>query len=393
MKKKFFVAACVATMVMGCAMTANAADLQDGLVGYYTFDDTLENSASSTGGSAKLHGGAGETWNSPAVGTANYAEGKNGKAYEFLGDQETRGEGLELDAKITGSDFTISTWVNATNFGDGTTSMLFAVNTVLTQDDACFSMNSLNGYNGSVLFGKIWDWGNRNDTFVCLDGDNTGTIFTTGKWVHVTITGKSGEQKLYLNGNEYASSTSTNDLVVNNLKNAALFLGINWWDKSFAGLMDDVLVYDRVLSADEVKALYENNGSPIVDSGTVDGDASVYAQYKKEADGEYTVRVVAEVGIADLDSYAGAGFRCTKTAQATASAEAQLSTVVFKSIMANGSKVEAADGNYFIVTEIKDVPADGVVYVRPSYTLVGSSDGAKDFVDKEYTINMANIVK
>lgn len=69
MKKKFLVAACAATMAMGCAMTANAADTESGLVGYYTFDDTLANQASTNGGSAKLHGGAGDTWNSNATGT------------------------------------------------------------------------------------------------------------------------------------------------------------------------------------------------------------------------------------------------------------------------------------------------------------------------------------
>ena len=123
MKKKFLVAACAATMAMGCAMTANAADTESGLVGYYTFDDTLANQASTNGGSAKLHGGAGDTWNSNATGTENYTVGKNGKAYEFLGDGTTRGEGLELDVKLSKA-FTISFWVNADTVNSAT-SMAF----------------------------------------------------------------------------------------------------------------------------------------------------------------------------------------------------------------------------------------------------------------------------
>lgn len=398
MKKKFLVAACAATMAMGCAMTANAADTESGLVGYYTFDDTLANQASTNGGSAKVHGGAGDTWNSPAKGSATYVEGVNGKGYLFTGDVDsTRGEGLELDAKVTGEEFTLSGWIKASDFGVGTTSMMFAVNTVVSTNDACFSVNTLNGFNGSVLFGKIWDWDNRNNTFVCLDGDNSGSKFTKDKWTYITITGKSGEQKLYFNGELQAASTSTNALVVNNLKNATLFLGINWWDKSFGGIMDDVSLYERTLTAEDVKALYENSGRPVVDSNQVNTDPSVYVQYKKQTDGKYTVRVVGEVSLEGTfaesvnNTYNGVGFRCAKSASAVAAAESYASTVVFKSLVANGATVTAADGKYFVVTEITDVAKDATIYASPVYVKADKTVGT--FTDKEYTIKMADIIK
>lgn len=397
MKKKFLVAACAATMAMGCAVTANAADTESDLIGYYTFDDTLANTVSSNG-TAKIHGGAGETWNSPATGAAAYTEGVNGKGYLFTGDEGTsRGEGLELDAKTSGSDFTLSGWIKATNFGVGTSSMMFATNTVVEANDACFSINTLNGFNGSVLFGKIWDWDNRNDTFVCLDGDNTGEKFTTDKWVYVTVTGKSGEQKLYFNGELQASSTSTNDLVVNNLKGATIFLGINWWDASFGGVMDDVSLYDRALTAEDVSALYNQDGRPVVDSAEVNADPSMYVQYKKQTDGKYTVRVVGEVTLDGTftdslnTTYKGAGFRCAKSLAGLSVSDYYLSTVVFKSLMANGAEVTAADGKYFIVTEITDVSNTDTIYVTPAYTLADDTQGS--FADTEYTINMANIIK
>ena len=64
MKKKFFAVALATTMVASSAIPAMAdtvsTDTETGLIGYYTFDDTLKNAIGE--GSAKLHGGAGETW-------------------------------------------------------------------------------------------------------------------------------------------------------------------------------------------------------------------------------------------------------------------------------------------------------------------------------------------
>lgn len=390
MKKKFLVAACAATMALGMSLTANAADTESGLVGYYTFNDTLANSASTKGGAASLHGGAGDTWNASATGTAAYAQGVNGKGYMFTGDVNgARGEGLELDAKTTGSDFTLSAWIKASDFGDGTTSMMFAINTVDLSNDAVFSLNTLNGFKGTVLFGQIWDWTHRNDTFVCLDGDNTDKIFSLDEWVHVTITGKSGEQKLYLNGEMKAESNSTNALVVDNLKNASIFLGINWWDKSFGGIMDDVSLFDRALSAEDVAALYANNGIPTVDTTDVAESPKTYAQYKKVADNNYTLRIVSEVAIEESQyaNYKGIGFRCSKVE--SKGGDKYFGTNVYTSIKANGETITAAQGKCFVVLEITGVVSDAVLYVQPMSQDADSDDN----LGNEVTVNMAHIIK
>ena len=231
-------------------------DIITDLIGYYTFDGSLANKASVTGGKAILHGGAGDTWNQSATGTANYENSKNGfgKAYHFLGDGNTRGEGLQLDAKVTGTDFTISFWVNPEDYGVATTSLVFA-----NHDDSCFTINSLNDFRCSALLGKLWDWNNRGNNFVCLDGDNTENgKASVGNWTMVTITNKNGEQKLYFDGVEktQGNNSSQNALVTEVLKNQEIFLGINYWDASFKGLMDEVRIYDRALTAEDIAKLY-----------------------------------------------------------------------------------------------------------------------------------------
>ncbi len=235
------------------AEDSKAADISTGLVGYYDFEDSLANKASLTGGTAKLHGGAGDTWNSAATGTENYSDSIEGfgKAYHFLGDTDAgRGEGLELDAIVAGTEYTVSFWVKPENYGVGTTSLVFA-----NHDESCFSINSLNGFNCSALLGKLWDWDNRGSSLVCLDGVNSGDIAAINKWTMVTVTCKSGEQKLYFNGREQASATSVQANVTETLKEQPIFLGINWWDESFKGLMDEVRIYNRVLTAEDIAEL------------------------------------------------------------------------------------------------------------------------------------------
>ena len=244
-------------------------DITTGLVGYYGFENSLDNEVSKTGGKAGLHGGAGETsWSSPASGSAVYANSKDnsfGKAYKFLGDTGSveggdfaRGEGLQLDAKVPNTEYTISFWVNPEDYGVPTTSLVFANH----GNDSCFTVNSLNEYRCSVLLGKLWDWDNRGSSFVCLDGDKDGDKAAVGSWTMVTITCKSGEQKLYFNGTEQASADSSNAGVIETLKGQDIFLGINWWDASFKGLMDEVYIYNRVLSSEDVSELYKTGKIP-----------------------------------------------------------------------------------------------------------------------------------
>jgi|GEM_PF-2761600 len=227
------------------------------LVGYYQFENDLSNTVS-TGSSASLHGGAGDTWDAEPTGTAAYATGKNGTAYEFLGDSgAVSGEGLELDATITSDEYTISLWIKATNFGSPSSSMVFA-----NHGDSTFSINSFNGFNGSVFIGKSGAWGDMGNSLVALGGSST--VFPTNKWTYLTVTSKSGDQKLYMNGAQLAAYSSTHALVVEALKNQKIFLGINKSDASFKGFMDDVAVFGRALDSTEVKALYDNDGDPSV---------------------------------------------------------------------------------------------------------------------------------
>lgn len=75
---------------------------------HYTFDDKLTDEISNAGAAIVKNKPAANN-NAAGESTADYVEGKSGKAIHFSGDGTH--DGLKLDASITSSDYTISMWV------------------------------------------------------------------------------------------------------------------------------------------------------------------------------------------------------------------------------------------------------------------------------------------
>ena len=235
----------------GIKGTAEAAsvDITSDLIAYYPFDDSLDNIVSKTGGKATLHGGSGATWNKPAVGEATYGAGKKGKAFDFNGGANgvDGNNGLELDAKVTTDAYTISFWAQMDAYAQYT-SLVFA--------------NSDNGgYNlaqnwGGTTFPTLRVWkdggwsGGAADVYV--DAWNAPAA---GTWAYITLTYANGTFYLYRDGVEMATVGNAEHTLAT-IKNQILFLGINWWDATIDGRIDDFALYSRALSADEVAALY-----------------------------------------------------------------------------------------------------------------------------------------
>lgn len=275
---KLLVASLVITTIPGISINANAegtdnreADITTGLIGYYDFDDdTLVNKASKTGGTAKLHGGAGieggiDFWNVPATGSAVYTESKAGlgKAYQFSGDTDKgRGEGLELDVK-TNASFTISAWVNTEqkiNFQP-----IFFSN--VDADNYVTAGTNYNDFasGGIVNYKTKWFWLDKNN-----NPSSTLQDLPVDTWTHIALTfDDSGNAALYYNG-EALSRQNITDYKSGTYKDMPVYLGINWWNESFKGLMDEVYIYNRALTAADVAKLHKTGKIPVSDIGKPD---------------------------------------------------------------------------------------------------------------------------
>ncbi|MCI9080015.1 MAG: family 43 glycosylhydrolase [Lachnospiraceae bacterium] len=270
--------------------TGAVTDITSGLVGYYDFENSLENKASATGGKAKVHGGAGNTWNNEVTGTENYLDSIEGfgQAYHFLGDTDAgRGEGLELDVALP-EEFTISYWVNPKTVNSAT-SMVFSP---VSLDEGLSIADNW----GGATFPTVRIWGSTdNDSY--LDNWIDSADALCGKWSHITLTcDANGSYSLYINGIKSGES-QVNAAAANDLTGKQVFLGINFWDASFDGLMDEVRIYDRALTADDVAELSIVPTTGIEISSAGSGRIITNIVYANEADKEASKPELTEYGV------------------------------------------------------------------------------------------------
>lgn len=117
-------------------------------------------------------------------------------------------------------------------------------------------------------------WNPENKDFEALpDGEKPVVSveeppFASGRWTHIAITferfntGKvDGEARLYVDGELQGTASGWNQRYSWDPSKAVIFLGLN-----YAGLMDDLMIFDRALSADEVAQLFQEarDGSPLL---------------------------------------------------------------------------------------------------------------------------------
>jgi hypothetical protein len=211
--------------VITSATSHSEPDLSRGLIGYWSFDDT-----DMSGNIAFDRSGQGH--NGTLMNGAHTAAGKIGQAIEFDGRTSY------LD---TGSDFvstkamTISAWVYAHSYGEsGQGRILDNGSTILkvpNVDHLAFS----------------------SDGQVTTAHSEFGSFPPNG-WIHVVVTRTStGAATFYINS--LVSGTANQSSGTPAAGTANVLIGgdsAHAWD----GFIDDVRIYNRVLSPDEIKQLY-----------------------------------------------------------------------------------------------------------------------------------------
>ena len=159
------------------------------------------------------------------------------------------------------------------------------------------------GFNSSsrrILFRQSWDSGNGRHEYRTTNGIPTGT------WTHIAITfnadSHTNSPVFYVDGSSVASSLY-NDIGTNGAisSDAAvdLYLGTGAADHE----LDDIRIYDRVLTASEISDIYNFNGTTSGTNGATctageEGDTRYNdAQHVPEfCNGDYWVAMVSQAG-------------------------------------------------------------------------------------------------
>ena len=243
-KKLFYVTSLV--LVLGLVSVVQA-DLTEGLVGWWTFDEgsgDIAADSSGNGNDGTLHGPV--EW---------ITDGKIGGALAFTGPYNYV---LVPDAPSLNptSGLTLAAWINPSWTGN---------NRILQKS----TEGSDNQYR------LIKEGGNNIRVHLppAANFEITGNIPPAGEWTHLVATYDGSMIKVYYNGTVVGETAFSDDLSVSD---GPLFIGNKWSQApagdEFNGIMDDVRIYNRALSVSEINLL---GGDPTA-SAPAPADRSIY---------------------------------------------------------------------------------------------------------------------
>lgn len=205
-------------------------DLRKGLVGHWTMDDA------DTSGGVLYDSSAYDNHGTINGGVTTSVSGKIGDAFDFDGSE---GTGITMGLSSP-PPTTLCGWVNL----DSTSAEAVVVN------NPGFVGQNLYVQSGDAIAEVILD---NNDNSI-----QARSSVSTGNWYHLVavLDSNSGQVELYVNGQEKSSQswdgTYDGDSNIDNIGTDEL----NAPEQPLDGEIDDVRVYNRALSADEIIALY-----------------------------------------------------------------------------------------------------------------------------------------
>jgi hypothetical protein len=215
----------------------------ESLVAYWSFDD-------GAGTTAVDNSGNGNDGTLTNMEEADWVDGISGKALDFDGVDDHVVTTLTPPKPIS-----ISAWVNADDFGE----------------DGYIARSSKAIYFRVTTDGKV--------RFFMYDGSLNDllstTVLSTGQWYHVVVSwdGTTGDdsQKIYIDG-ELDNANAAHGTDYDNDGNSFTFGARDTYHSHFDGTIDEVRIYNTVLTANEVKALYlypAGNKSSVISSAQI----------------------------------------------------------------------------------------------------------------------------
>jgi hypothetical protein len=216
----------------------NNGTLASGLVGYWTFDgpDIADVTAYDRSG----QGNNGTLTNGPTR-----VRGKLGQALQFDGINDHVSNGVDVVNLISVATGTFSVWLRPTGPSLETGGGAFNLPPILGDTGGVMGI-----HRGAILGSdKIWvyNWDGNEDV--------VSVSYNPDEWVHIAWVHANGTLSGYKNGQLFGSVASGNTTLGDEdlLIGAGYVIGQN---RFFTGQIDDVRIYNRALTPDEIKRLY-----------------------------------------------------------------------------------------------------------------------------------------
>ncbi len=219
--------------------------LETGLVGYWKFGEgsgTVSNDSSGNRNDATWTNAANNvTWVTNSI-----CKFGNCLSFDNSNDYITINDAPSLD--LSGS-YSISLWIKSDDEPTGNEALISKYLTEGTDVNYEIFLIGEGASSGQVRFQQAnGAWYNTCDST---------TATTVGKWMNIVgiYNDNTDTMKTYINGIEECSFAGPSSPATNN---APVYIGARQGGSLFDGHIDDVRIYNRVLSADEIKRLYQS---------------------------------------------------------------------------------------------------------------------------------------
>ncbi len=204
-----------------------------GLAASYAFDEgtgTVAKDSSGNGNDGTLQG-------NPA-----WVDGQSGKALAFSNSRVTLRASNSLGAGLFKAPFTLAAWINAKRTGNTWQQVFRATKADNTSCDTLFLNND----------GRL-SWRSRVATVWGTMCETAAGVVPANQWTHVVVTGDGTNFRIYVNG----ALTQTSAWKTTDGTNANYYVGGDpaTAGESYAGMADEVRLYSRVLSPEELLSL------------------------------------------------------------------------------------------------------------------------------------------
>lgn len=223
---------------------------EDGVVGYWSFDEGTIN-----GKNVKdvLGGNDGELEGDP-----KHVKGKVGKALEFDGQNFVHIAGSKtLD--VNGSEaMTVAAWINADSDSPVVGVVDGCCGTIVAQRDANSWAIRFDARNPGAELEFIINVGGWQG-----DGGFGIPVYPKGEWHHIVGIVDGNKKYIYGDGKLLKEDNFNGPMQAESTKHEIGKAN----DGGFVGLIDEVVIYNRALSANEVQILYRAEGLPVEPGG------------------------------------------------------------------------------------------------------------------------------
>jgi len=172
----------------------------------------------------------------PPLGASLYTGANQSRGSKSLFQYQNTNSTLML------SDYTVSLWFQAPSFSNGTTNNFTEWNYLFSSGNAAF-MRIGTDTSDAINFGKFFFNYNGGNA-------NVSSLLQENTWLNLTVTQSAGFANIYFNGTNISSTYSATPHQINaNDYNVGGAYNVQY---NHAGVIGDVVIYDRGLSTNEV---------------------------------------------------------------------------------------------------------------------------------------------